>query len=464
MCRDSRGCWWRVVTAPATVEQVFEAVRVGELIRDLTGELARRLADGGSMAVGVAGLDDEALCAGVVEFEQLRRLIDVAEGHLLAELESRGCCDELHGLSTKAWLAREAMLSASVARGRVKVATALAGPFPEVRDALVSGRISSDHARAVVDAVNPRVAGALSEIQDEVVNLAAGTVFETWRRQLAGLVELLDQDGGHDPGDDLAANKVSLLPTFDGIHHLTGTLVGEHAQVVTQVLDRRADELFHRYRTDRDHVPELPTPPRSTLVALALVEICRQAQGVDLAGTRAPRTDVSLVINAEHPNRVHDPAGVRLADGTVRVLLCDPDLVPVVVDHLGVPLDMGRTIRYANTAQRRAMAVRDGGCVFPGCTAPPTWCDAHHLDEYHLGGATNVNRLVSLCRHHHGIAHRNGWTLQIEPNGWAWWQTPTGHTFWAQRHHRQHPGPAPPATPAPGTGTETEAGPEAEAA
>jgi hypothetical protein len=166
---------------------------------------------------------------------------------------------------------------------------------------------------------------------------------------------------------------------------------------------------------------------------------------------------VSLVINAEHPDRVHDPAGVALADGTVRVLLCDPDLVPVVVDHLGVPLDMGRTIRYATTAQRRAMAVRDGGCVFPGCTAPPTWCDAHHLDEYHLGGSTDVDRLVSLCRHHHGIAHRNGWTLHLEPNGWAWWQTPTGHTFWAQRHHRQHPGPAPPPTAAPGTEPEAEA-------
>jgi hypothetical protein len=138
--------------------------------------------------------------------------------------------------------------------------------------------------------------------------------------------------------------------------------------------------------------------------------------------------------------------GARLADGSTRTLRCDPDVFAVVVNSLGVPLDMGRHVRLATAAQRRAMAARDGSCVFPGCTAPPSWCDAHHLDEYRSGGRTDVARLASLCRHHHGVTHRTGWEMHATSDGWFWWTTPSGNTIWSQRHGRRRTGP----TPAPG--------------
>jgi hypothetical protein len=126
-------------------------------------------------------------------------------------------------------------------------------------------------------------------------------------------------------------------------------------------------------------------------------------------------------------------------------LLCDPDLHPIVLNSLGVPLAMGHTVRYATPRQRRAIALRDGGCVFPGCGYPASWTDAHHVESYSpTDGPTDLDNLAGLCRHHHRVTHRQGWTMTATPDGWFHWTTPTGHQFWSQRHGTQRAGPAPP--------------------
>ncbi len=52
-----------------------------------------------------------ASCARrLLALEEARRLVDAAEGHVVAELEKRSVCERDHGLSTGGWLAREAML------------------------------------------------------------------------------------------------------------------------------------------------------------------------------------------------------------------------------------------------------------------------------------------------------------------------------------------------------------------
>jgi hypothetical protein len=197
-------------------------------------------------------------------------------------------------------------------------------------------------------------------------------------------------------------------------------------------------------------------PGRATLRALALAELLCAGQAVDVNSATPPRPEVTLVVEAGDAGpaepgaerarfaRVFDSNGVRLQDGSVRTLCCDPDLVAVVVDSLGVPLDLGRHRRLASTAQRRAIAVRDGGCCFPGCGRPVNWCESHHLDPWEHGGRTDVARLAALCRHHHSVTHRTGWQMHATDDGWFQWITPTGRTFWSQRHGRQRAGPAPP--------------------
>jgi predicted restriction endonuclease len=39
------------------------------------------------------------------------------------------------------------------------------------------------------------------------------------------------------------------------------------------------------------------------------------------------------------------------------------------------------------------------------------WVDADHLVNGAQGGATELDNLVLLCRHHHWCVHEGGWTL-----------------------------------------------------
>jgi hypothetical protein len=69
--------------------------------------------------------------------------------------------------------------------------------------------------------------------------------------------------------------------------------------------------------------------------------------------------------------------------------------------------------RYFTPAQRRALAVRDGGCVGPGCTAPPSWCHAHHVIEWEHGGPTDIDNGALLCAFHHHRLHSGGFQLRM---------------------------------------------------
>jgi hypothetical protein len=359
----------------------------------------------------------------------------------LAELDARKVTDIELGLSTRDWLAREAGLPSSVAGQQVRVARALRAPLDQVAEAMADGRLSWEQARVLAQACNPRISHKLAEIQGELIDLAQGSVFDAWKKEIAGIVELLDEDGGHDPHDDVARNHLSAVPTIDGVTHVAGMLVGEGAEVARQSLETAADELFRRFTADHERCPEIEVPPRKTLVALAFIELCRRGLATDLNSTAAPRTGVSLVIEADDPVHATTPAGVRLADGTTRTLRCDPEITAIIRDRLGVPLDMGRTVRFATPAQRKALAIRDGGCVWPGCPHPPSWCDAHHIDHHHAGGRTDLARMALLCRRHHGVTHRKGWSMLATPDSWFIWTTPTGRRLYSQRHGRQPPDP-----------------------
>ena len=100
------------------------------------------------------------------------------------------------------------------------------------------------------------------------------------------------------------------------------------------------------------------------------------------------------------------------AVATVERLACATGLVPIRFDDDGQPLDVGRDQRLFTVRQRIALAARDGGCRFPGCERPPSWCEAHHIEHwYRDGGRTNVADGVLLCRHHHLLVHDNGWRI-----------------------------------------------------
>lgn len=109
---------------------------------------------------------------------------------------------------------------------------------------------------------------------------------------------------------------------------------------------------------------------------------------------------------------VGTPAGTAVSLPTVQRLLCGGTQTPILIASTGQPLDVGRSQRLFTPRQRVALAARDGGCRWPGCERPPSWCEAHHIDEWlRDDGRTDVEVGVLLCRHHHLLLHDHGWRI-----------------------------------------------------
>ena len=94
-------------------------------------------------------------------------------------------------------------------------------------------------------------------------------------------------------------------------------------------------------------------------------------------------------------------------------LASQAEIIPAVLNHAGGILCYGRTRRLATAAQRRALALRDGGCSFPGCTRPAAWTEAHHVQAWYRGGATDLDNLCLLCSYHHRNFERLCWLLAM---------------------------------------------------
>jgi hypothetical protein len=92
---------------------------------------------------------------------------------------------------------------------------------------------------------------------------------------------------------------------------------------------------------------------------------------------------------------------------------CDANVTRVITDGSSQPLDVGRKTKVVPPALRRAVAVRDGGCAFPGCHRPSSWCDAHHIRHWADGGTTSIDNLVLLCRRHHRLVHHRRFTVEM---------------------------------------------------
>ena len=112
----------------------------------------------------------------------------------------------------------------------------------------------------------------------------------------------------------------------------------------------------------------------------------------------------------------------EIAPGDLRRLCCDADLTPVVLGSASEILDVGRTERLVTPGIRKAMSLRDKGCVFPHCNVPDAQCGAHHAVPWHEGGDTSLGNLASLCDHHHAVVEpqrfnpdADQWTITFHP-------------------------------------------------
>jgi hypothetical protein len=79
-------------------------------------------------------------------------------------------------------------------------------------------------------------------------------------------------------------------------------------------------------------------------------------------------------------------------------------------------LNLDRTSRLANRAQRRALRGLYSTCGIPGCTVGFDRCELHHVIWWRHGGLTNLDNLIPICTKHHTKIHHDDWTIELGPN------------------------------------------------
>src|SRR5438093_10201444 len=68
-----------------------------------------------------------------------------------------------------------------------------------------------------------------------------------------------------------------------------------------------------------------------------------------------------------------------LPSATVQRLACDSSVMRVLFAADSLPVDVGRSRRLVDGGLRKALAVRDKHCQWPGCERPASWCDDQHV-------------------------------------------------------------------------------------
>ncbi|MBB2996884.1 HNH endonuclease signature motif containing protein [Paeniglutamicibacter cryotolerans] len=150
-----------------------------------------------------------------------------------------------------------------------------------------------------------------------------------------------------------------------------------------------------------------------------LITACRgELSGTGASGPKRPRTQ--LVVSIDYRSLLGQleaagstAHGAQLAPATIRRLACDAEVIPLLLDTNGRVLDLGRSTRKFPTHQRVAIAHRDRGCVFPGCTEPPEHCEIHHVEFWRDGGVTSVDNGAMLCVSHHHVAHLGAFGIKV---------------------------------------------------
>lgn len=376
---------------------------------------------------------DEALIERYRELDATRRRLDAEQALLLAELDRRHTPDRCFGHRTKAWIAATSGAPARHAARDMRVSSLLT-ECDVLAEALQKGIISVHHVDAIARNTNDRNRAIVIAIQQQLIDLISSyTRFERWEAQVRDLLAIADQDGGHDPQPE--DNRLSLDRGLNGELNVRGTFVGPWALTVEEILNDLANRELRRFRNDNAQTKgEVQIPKRANLAAIAFAEACREALSARGSKGRGPAAEVSLVIRSDNPLDLKTVNGMTVDNVVGDVFKCDPVIHPIIINSLGVPVDLGRAVRFATPAQRRALAIRDGGCVFPGCDAPHSWTDAHHVHYWEYLGPTDLINLASLCRHHHGVVHRTGWEMRPDGTGRFRIRTASGLILVTQQH------------------------------
>jgi hypothetical protein len=326
--------------------------------------------------------------------------------------------------SMSSWLRGHCRLSSAEASRLVTVGRAVEH-LPALADAAEAGLVSAGQMAEAARAVTPARLGAAAEraVDLGVVDaVLTGVAVEQPHADLVAVVAryLLGLEPDGPEPDPTEGRSLTISKHADGSVSFRGHLDavgGEKLQTAVEA----------HVQADRPAGDERTRAQRQGDALVQLADNALASGGLPVLRSVKPHVAVRIDLDD-----LADPAtgagtatmgfGATISAARARWLACDGRISRVVFGPDGVPLDVGREHRLVSGALRRAVELRDGGCVFTGCDAPSHWADVHHLVHWIDGGDTSLENSALLCERHHTKVH-HGFRVERQPSGgWRTWR------------------------------------------
>ena len=368
----------------------------------------------GLFVAAPAGCSDSELADEMRTLQVMQNYLDGRFAESLGVFDARGGAAAEHTLSTQAWVRQHCLVSQTTAKGRLAVARR-ARTSDALRDAMSTGAIGFAHALVItraLDVLPPEAVGPAAEI---LVATARGAdpshlrrIADTIREAVAPQTLVTDTESVRD------RRFLNISETLDGMFSIDGLLDPEAGALALAAVRALATPLG----PDDSRTAQQRRADGFTEAIRAGLD----AGTLPVTGGERPHlhlvVDFGRFLDGETPV-AYTPTDSALAGETVRRILCDAQVTRIVTLGPSEVLDVGRATRTIPSAIRRALAIRDGGCVGHGCDRPPAFTDGHHVVHWCDGGATSLDNLALLCRSHHDLVHSGGWVLVRNGPGWA---------------------------------------------
>jgi hypothetical protein len=303
-------------------------------------------------------------------------------------------------------------------------ADTLAGS-PALAGALDRADITAGHVDALTRATNNLEGGQRDELRERVehgglLDVAAVATVEEWRRRLAREVNDIRRDDGMDRLErQRRATRLRTWTDAEGMWCISGRFDPLTGVRLAARLDAAVEATFAAATPDT--CPSDPIDKQHHLHALALAAL------VDGNSTRRPgRPELVVVVDTSQSDGAGGPSvdwgiPVEIPHRVLADLADGADIHTVVIRngvilHAPGELDLGRSTRLANRAQRRALRAMYATCAIPGCTVAFHRCKIHHIVWWRHDGRTDLANLLPVCAHHHSRIHDTDWHITLGPD------------------------------------------------
>ena len=358
------------------------------------------------------GWSGAARSALLLDLLALRDRLDTEILRAVGEWDSSGAWAEDGALTPASWLAYRARVTRSSAETLLRPAR-LVRDHERTAKALSAGDISPAHVEILARAAADRE-DLFSEHEDGLVD-GATTLAPEQFRHVARRWRVIADDyrASREPPGGRDGQRLHLASTFHGKGILNGELSPESTAILKAALDAH----------DTGPDPTGAAEPARSLAERRADALIAMASGA--LPLRPVNLDVVIDLDTLEGRMAADLTAARsdvrgigpIAPETIRRFACDSAVGRIIMRGKSEILDLGRRVRVPTPAQRRALAVRDGGCAVHGCDAPADWCDAHHETHWIHGGGTDIGNLHLLCKRHHIACHEGGGTLERDEHG-----------------------------------------------